>query len=276
MNGHFSLGDIHPIKYFYAIAIGLGLVFYTISQAEGAHPFWSFIQWQLQAIIPITLLIISHLFWAQFSFFQKQGHWPRLIISGVTGTILSTPFALLIEILVANEPWPSSWLLSLFEEWGGLSVPVLLSWLLMNAPLLAGYEYRKQAAGDELSISDDSSSKDKSEGTITEVQKLSGIDHLTDVLAMSSELHYLDIILMNGHQLILYSLATAVESMPEDLGMQVHRSHWVAFSAIKELKRTGRQGVIVLTNDREIPVSRNYLRAVKERISTNVQARSGA
>jgi len=261
MNGHFSLGDVHPIKYFYAIAVGLGLVFYTISQAEGAHPFWSLIQWQLQSIIPITLLILSHLFWAGFTFFQNQLPWIRLIISGITGTILSAPFALLIEILLANEPVPTNWAFALVEEWGGLSVPVIISWLLMNAPLLTGYEYRKPGlvSNTHSDVTDENSACLPT----TEIQQLAGIENFTDILALSSELHYLDVIQNDSHQLILYSLATAIESIPEGLGMQVHRSHWVAFAGVKEFKRTGRQGVLILLNDKEIPVSRNYLKSVK-------------
>ena len=267
MNGHFSLGDIHPIKYFYTFAVCLGLIFFTVTQNDDIPWTVSFIQWQLQSIIPITLLISSHIIWAKFNFFLHLGHWLRLVISGITGTLLTTPFALLIEILLLDESWPDNWFYSLAGEWAGMSVPVIVSWLLMNAPLLLGMQYRKQ-------VSLENSTKNPSEETIIDENavkpnflQMIDIENLSEIFALSSELHYLDIILESDHRLILYSLSTAIEELPDDMGMQVHRSHWVAYSAIKKLNKQGRQGTIVLRNNKEIPVSRSYLKAISEKMS---------
>ena len=41
------------------------------------------------------------------------------------------------------------------------------------------------------------------------------------------------VLLADSHQLVLYLLKDAIEQLPDDVGMQVHRLHWVAFAYIR-------------------------------------------
>ncbi len=87
-----------------------------------------------------------------------------------------------------------------------------------------------------------------------------------DLLCISSQLHYLEVVTANGKQLILYALKDAILEVPHDKGMQVHRSHWVAFEAIASFKRTGREGIITLTNGLKLLVSRSYIKTLSTRL----------
>ena len=51
----------------------------------------------------------------------------------------------------------------------------------------------------------------------------------------------------------------------------VHRSYWVAFDAIEEFRRQGRQGELVLKNGERVPVSRARLASVAEALEAKRQ-----
>ena len=83
-------------------------------------------------------------------------------------------------------------------------------------------------------------------------------------LVLKSELHYLQVVTDCGSGLILYNLSDAVEALPAETGLLVHRSYWVAFDAIGALERRGRQGELILFNGERVPVSRGRLADVAE------------
>jgi hypothetical protein len=84
------------------------------------------------------------------------------------------------------------------------------------------------------------------------------------LLALSAEDHYLRVHSDQGNVLILRRLADAIAELPVDAGRQVHRSHWVAQTAVQGVERNGARLVVVLTNGLRIPVSRTYRLAVQE------------
>ena len=48
-----------------------------------------------------------------------------------------------------------------------------------------------------------------------------------------------------------------------DLGMQVHRSYWVARENVLEVVKRDNRTLLRLTGDHEVPVSRTHVPAVK-------------
>ncbi len=66
-----------------------------------------------------------------------------------------------------------------------------------------------------------------------------------------------------GSDLILMRLADAFKELGEGRGLQVHRSWWVDFGAVRQLRRDGARTVLVLADGQEVPVSRTYLAAVR-------------
>ena len=86
-----------------------------------------------------------------------------------------------------------------------------------------------------------------------------------DVLALQAEEHYVRIYSKDGSQLVHCRFGNAVKEMPAELGLQVHRSWWVAESAVRSAQRGSRRWQLDLVNDVAAPVSDSYVAAVRER-----------
>jgi hypothetical protein len=83
------------------------------------------------------------------------------------------------------------------------------------------------------------------------------------LISMSMQDHYAEIVTTKGSSLILIRLSDAIREVGDTPGMQVHRSHWVATSHVRAARREGDRAVLTLSDGREIPVSRTYVKAVK-------------
>ena len=58
-------------------------------------------------------------------------------------------------------------------------------------------------------------------------------------------------------------LAKATEQLATLPGVRLHRSHWAALNHIRRLQRRGSGHVVILSDGRELPVSRSYLSTVR-------------
>ena len=85
MNGQIDFGDIKPTRYFFAVAFVLGVLFSLTSNDGNTPPMLSFLQWQLQTLVPITLLIGAHMVLLKNSRFTNLNPWFALLISGLVG-----------------------------------------------------------------------------------------------------------------------------------------------------------------------------------------------
>lgn len=82
------------------------------------------------------------------------------------------------------------------------------------------------------------------------------------ILALESEDHYVRVHHPGGSSLLLYRLGDAIADVRPDVGLQVHRSWWVASDAVVGTFVRGYKRWLLLTNDLQVPVSRTYSRAV--------------
>lgn len=79
-----------------------------------------------------------------------------------------------------------------------------------------------------------------------------------EILAITGRDHYVDILTRKGKASLLMRFSDAMaEAAPTD-GAQVHRSHWVAWSAVERVERSGDRILLVLSNAARVPVSRSY------------------
>ena len=83
-----------------------------------------------------------------------------------------------------------------------------------------------------------------------------------DIVYLKVSGHYVDVITSDGSDVILMRLADAVDAL-DGLGMQIHRSYWASYTHMNRLVRREGRVRLRLTGDREIPVSRPYLKAVR-------------
>ena len=84
------------------------------------------------------------------------------------------------------------------------------------------------------------------------------------ILAVSVEDHYVRVIAEDQSHLVLMPLRDAIALLPPDEGMQVHRSWWVARSAVCAHHRKGRDLRLSLSNGMDVPVSRAMTGPLRE------------
>ena len=77
--------------------------------------------------------------------------------------------------------------------------------------------------------------------------------------------HYVEAHTDKGSELVLLRFRDAIRELEGLDGMQVHRSHWVAASAVDRAMRRNGRLFLKLTNGDEVPVSRSFAPALKER-----------
>lgn len=84
------------------------------------------------------------------------------------------------------------------------------------------------------------------------------------IYALSSEDHYVRIMTSQGDDLILMRLSDAIKEMSPLIGLQTHRSHWVAEAGVEKIKTQDGKLSILLRNSKIVPVSRNKAKTVRE------------
>jgi hypothetical protein len=96
------------------------------------------------------------------------------------------------------------------------------------------------------------------------VQRL-GPDLQGELLAITVRDHYVNVVTTAGTASLLLRLCDAVAEAEGVPGAQVHRSHWVAWSAVTGIEREGARVYLRLNHDLRIPVSRNHRAILIER-----------
>ena len=85
-----------------------------------------------------------------------------------------------------------------------------------------------------------------------------------EIYAVEAEDHYLRLHTSRGSDLILMRLADAISELEGLEGMQLHRSWWVARTALDDVRRSEGRSVLILKDGTEVPVSRTYARALRD------------
>jgi hypothetical protein len=81
---------------------------------------------------------------------------------------------------------------------------------------------------------------------------------------LQAQEHYLSVTTELGQELILYKFGQAIREMPDDYGMQVHRSFWVAKNNIRGWSVMDNGVKILLHYGRQAPVSRRFEHYIKQ------------
>ena len=88
------------------------------------------------------------------------------------------------------------------------------------------------------------------------------------VLRVEAQEHYVRLINGTENRMVLYRFNDIVAELPYDRGMQVHRSHWVAFEIMDRLVREDGRLWLDLTSGVRVPVSRKYADDVRQKIQS--------
>ena len=84
------------------------------------------------------------------------------------------------------------------------------------------------------------------------------------LLRLSAADHYVEVVTANGRELLLMRLQDAIELTQPETGLRVHRSHWVACTAMRSLQSTSSGGTLTLIDGTNVPVSRAMMRQVRD------------
>ena len=264
MNGQIEIGGVTPTRYFFSIAVVLGLLFAMTSGDDGHPALLVGLQWQLQTLVPMALLIGAHMLLLRNTRFAAMNRWFTLAASGILGGTLFAPLALAIDIWLDPSLNLQHFGAELPSEWLAVVPPVALCWLALNAPWQLGYRLQKADRPDPEPVADAAAPLSP------EFLDLLPVERRGRVLMLKSELHYLQVVTEQGSGLILYNLGDAVEQMNEIPGMLVHRSYWVAFDAIEKMVRKGRQGELHLRDGNRVPVSRTRVAELSRVLESSV------
>ncbi|MEM0929422.1 MAG: LytTR family DNA-binding domain-containing protein [Pseudomonadota bacterium] len=242
------------------------------------------------AIIAGSLIALADLFGtASLTLPVAWLYWTTLIALGVwVGSALSTQ----IEPLLKPLPWIVRWLaysLALtvpmfgfvtvaqaligypvpIENFAGAAVKV---WVVTAA--ISGVRMRErdrrgsvsEVAGHDTALVGDT--EPAPAATITSppavLKRAKPELRSANLLALSSEDHYVRLHTDKGEDLVLLRLSDAVNETGDLEGIQVHRSWWVAKEGIGAVRKRSEGGTVVLKNGTEAPISRRSMAQVKE------------
>jgi|GEM_PF-1833915 len=104
----------------------------------------------------------------------------------------------------------------------------------------------------------------------TETGYLRHLDHPLNgtLLRIEAQEHYVRLVSDLENRMVLYRFNDIVAELPDQLGMQVHRSHWVAFAAAEGLHRDKGRLWLNVTDGSKVPVSRKYSEDVRSRFGS--------
>lgn len=235
--------------------------------------FWFFqIGFGLLGIVLASLVL-------KYQYLSRLPVLVRLFLTGLLGAALLAPVYLTLESLLPNPiaEEPDDWLdffaqkgivQALVAEFIEVTPVFLVAWLAVNLPL---YLSEPIADGPGDKGPDGGGTPANGVGNATESVE-SDINTFfgllpnvvgTDIVALSSDLHYLHVHTTLGKCMVLFNLKDAVEELG-DAGMQVHRSHWVAWDHVVRLVKSGEQWQCEMDNGVRVPVSRRKKSAVTQ------------
>jgi hypothetical protein len=84
------------------------------------------------------------------------------------------------------------------------------------------------------------------------------------VLALKAEDHYVRVFSDRGEKLLLMRISDAIAALGGVEGARVHRSYWVAKSAVERTDSQGRNVTLHLKNGVQVPVSQTYKESARQ------------
>lgn len=204
----------------------------------------------LRALYWGSIILISLLAWNTIEkFLVPRLKWNFFFIGSLCNLLMTFPlfiYIILMNIFIFDNH--STWL-ELFYFWLQLAITCQSIYLLI-------YVIVAQVIKSGVDEDDDC----PPENTPHFLKNIAG-----DLLYIKSEDHYLRIQTTTENKLILYKISDAIHQLETSNieGMSVHRSHWVAKSAIKAHTKDGRKNLLTLTNNDQLPISATYLKNLK-------------
>lgn len=212
-----------------------------------------------------------------------QSPFLRVVMTGVAGIIVAAPGYIVLDVLFApyqQEQSPDVAASSLLALIGNEVVEIapwfMASWLLINLPVLLPRPTLSTPTDESVShapriLEEEGEPKSTVSNDVDNETRFVADRFLSslpgvigkDVIAVSSDLHYLNVWTVAGRTTVLGNLRDVVAEL-DDIGMQVHRSHWIAHAHVRRIVGTASSGACILSNELRIPISRRRWKDVRE------------
>jgi len=219
----------------------------------------------LNVFMPLMLaLMISHLVMASQAA-RMLPYWLWLALIGVLATVVSVPAFVAMEAWLApldidgGPPLLHSTLETFLPSWPGeawQSTRVIVpTWLLLNLAVHWSRTDRSPAMGGAHDAT-------RRSGFLTRLPKRLG----NDIVWVSAEQHYVRVVTPLGTDLLLCGFGRAAHELTaqDRAGMAVHRSHWVAWDHVVEIRVVEGEAFCLLTTANLVPISRRRVREARE------------
>ena len=247
----------------YLVLCGLGLTVILTwlgpRPSDGLGTAQTALFWLLHVGAALGLLAGVQLALGRVAALSRLPGTAQVLVSGLAAAVLFTPVALVLDRLfrppAASELSGDPLLAVALQEFLAFSGPILVSWLLINAPTLVRVERAAPAA----------TAPEAEAGTDPAADLWACLPARLgrDLVALSAELHYLRVYTTRGDALILHSFGRAVDALADHPGMQVHRSHWVALGHVTDIASENGRTHVRLDHAPDIPVSRPFRAALR-------------
>lgn len=226
--------------------------------------------------------------------------WLVLVIGTLLATQVHAPFTALRDPLFAPylaegshffETWPWNYSDPDYLTEGGLAfLSRLLVWLPMNfllvvalkisrlgesrffsaasAPVLSGGNPPVRETVAPRNPAQDEAGAEPSAGNMALL-----LDRLppqigTSIFMLQAQEHYTEVTTISGKAMIYMRFSDAVSVVETQIdGLRVHRSFWVAKSALKNVEAKGSTMAVILQDSRSVPVSRTYRNDVQRALT---------
>lgn len=100
-------------------------------------------------------------------------------------------------------------------------------------------------------------------------KRLEKYSHAQKIISLSAQDHYVEVTTNLGSELCLLRLSDAIAEIEPENGFQIHRSHWVAKSAVVKLEAQGAAGQVELTDGRRLSVSQSQFTKFKQYLAND-------
>lgn len=208
-----------------------------------AMPLWSRVVFW--ALIMAAVGLLMHISVAIALVAPSFARFPRAVRLGVAAMVAAVPGVAVVIFVFRVMVAPSM---------GADAFPYLWMQVASIGWLACLYEFREPA-------------RDRTEIRARDVVRSAFHDRLPpgqvhDIVSISMKDHYAEVTTRAGRHLVLIRLADAIAELEGVQGLRIHRSHWIALGHLVAVSGSAKKPVAVLSDGRELPISKTYLEDV--------------
>lgn len=265
----FDLAPKNVSNYRYLAFFGVSFsLLFSVVGADGSYgsEVQSFAVWVPTVFLALFFLSFSH--WTLRILFKKDS-WFICFLESLLGSILFAPFAYFIDVFLLVDLGPYLSLAGILEEFSHVFLPILLSWVLIRTPGLIGLGILGGMKRDYRNKIRSAESNESSESYLGSFMEKVPKELGSDLIYIKAEKQYVNVVTSKGSTLLLCGFNQAIDSLPSNYGLKLHRSFWVARKHIHKIDKEAR--TVTLPNGLTLPISRRVLSDLKDQPQLTVE-----